>query len=1144
MENTNDKSNKNTLFKKLVSFWNNIWSSKRNTFIFLLITLFIVLVVLSVYPAFYNSFLNCGTDDILEYHAYVIGFLNRIKNGQAWLYDRTLFAGTSFFASVYYFPLDIFLLIAYFFGLFMPMENAYVISMILRIVGGSLILYYYFSRKDFKPRVSYLLAIIYFVGGITQSELVFPVYVGICFYAPLAMLLVDLIIEKKGYYYLFIPFYVTTIIIYDYYIGYMLLAFLCVFFVIRYSMENKKFFLINKDFYLRLLELLGMIFIGLMIGCFILLPSLGYVMNESSRNNATMDPSLFFYTTGSGENVKISIRHYFTMWCNLFIPNSPFHLCLVSAGDYVREHATLYMTSGGLIYLSYFFFTRGKGELRLKIWVLLFNIMFGMPLFAMIFTAYLWPYTRWFFIPFLINFYAMGIAMNKNNLELGKKNFLKIFPLLLLILGFATLSFVIAVNPDYFIHYSKPVDGVYDAYFYPILVGSLIFIGIYIILLILAFIFQAFGKAKAIKIIYSMIALAIAGETIYACVIDFSNLGSTDYRTNEQIVNEKMTTLKSLTNYSYDYRTNILSDQANALVNTNVIHGMTNYGHFFQSFYNTPLDTYAADIHSDYTGGWSKSTIYGYNLLSGALFANKYVISDLDCNNYVKLPEKYYKNLGTIKNTTYYEQIDTPQFIVYDSIFDMANDTDTFLKDMALLRSAYIKYGTEPTEKSTKDDKIRYENYKQVIDSGISQTTLTAITSKISTSSDTKSISLTRFDDGQFDGNGYYTYDLSSSKYDSLFDYDAIYFYVQSTAITAKYNHHYYLCYENEDGSVSYEPMHYNLAFTDKDRRPFKLMIPTTEKTTSYVKAWGFNFNLYDEFLDTQNTYKNRSFTFDHDVMNIKFTNTDNRTKIVKLPYSYSADFIPSNDIYKTCNIDGGFLGVIVPGDVKDVDITLTYTPKYYSMGVKLTLAGTIIYMGLILGWYYVSKQKKKEQLFNNTSNELPGEQTKKDIFKEIIRFLIVGGIATLCDYAIFYLLNIFLLPKINSTVLAKNEGLNIFISTALGFGVGLLVNWFLQKFVYRYITDKQTKSKLVFLKFTILALFGLGLTELVMLLAKPTFGTVTWHIIIDFDFWKLFFKVLMTLIVLIINYIGRKLFVFKMKKEASNETSNNEETE
>ncbi len=151
-------------------------------------------------------------------------------------------------------------------------------------------------------------------------------------------------------------------------------------------------------------------------------------------------------------------------------------------------------------------------------------------------------------------------------------------------------------------------------------------------------------------------------------------------------------------------------------------------------------------------------------------------------------------------------------------------------------------------------------------------------------------------------------------------------------------------------------------------------------------------------------------------------------------------------------------------------------------------------------------------------------KQNKKDIIKEIIRFLIVGGIATICDYAVFYLFNLVILKSINST-------LNIVLSTAFGFTTGLLVNWFLQKFVYRYITEKQTKSKIVFLKFVVVSLIGLGMTELVMVLAKPTFDTLTIHFIIDFQFWKLFFKVLMTGIVLIFNYLARKFFVFKNKK-------------
>ena len=162
-------------------------------------------------------------------------------------------------------------------------------------------------------------------------------------------------------------------------------------------------------------------------------------------------------------------------------------------------------------------------------------------------------------------------------------------------------------------------------------------------------------------------------------------------------------------------------------------------------------------------------------------------------------------------------------------------------------------------------------------------------------------------------------------------------------------------------------------------------------------------------------------------------------------------------------------------------------------------------------------------------------KQTKKDIFLEIIRFLIVGGIATLCDYAVFYLFNLVILKGLNDSA-------NLVIATALGFLTGLLVNWFLQKFVYSYITDNETKSKKVFIKFVIVSLIGLGITELGMYLASPLYGKYVWTIIVSFDPVKLFFKLLMTGIVLVWNYIARKLFVFKTKKavelDAASETN------
>ncbi len=149
-------------------------------------------------------------------------------------------------------------------------------------------------------------------------------------------------------------------------------------------------------------------------------------------------------------------------------------------------------------------------------------------------------------------------------------------------------------------------------------------------------------------------------------------------------------------------------------------------------------------------------------------------------------------------------------------------------------------------------------------------------------------------------------------------------------------------------------------------------------------------------------------------------------------------------------------------------------------------------------------------------------KQSKKELFLEIIRFLLVGGLATVVDYIVFYVFKLVILKSVNDNV-------KLFISTMLGFLAGLFTNWFLQKFVYKNVTDSDMKSKKTFIKFVILSLFGLLVTELGILLAKPLYNTLILSVfgLFEFDFYQLFFKCLMTLIVLVINYLGRKFLVF-----------------
>ena len=161
-------------------------------------------------------------------------------------------------------------------------------------------------------------------------------------------------------------------------------------------------------------------------------------------------------------------------------------------------------------------------------------------------------------------------------------------------------------------------------------------------------------------------------------------------------------------------------------------------------------------------------------------------------------------------------------------------------------------------------------------------------------------------------------------------------------------------------------------------------------------------------------------------------------------------------------------------------------------------------------------------------AEKIPEKQSKKSLFYEILRFLLVGGTATVFDYAVAYLFYHLILPpsRIGGT-------LSLVLSTAFGFGVGLAVNWILSVcFVFRNVKDKKkSRSGKSFLMFTLIGLIGLGLTELGMHLGVSClpeislFGSAAF-LGISWTWW--ISKVAMTCIVLVWNYLGRKLFIFR----------------
>ncbi len=144
---------------------------------------------------------------------------------------------------------------------------------------------------------------------------------------------------------------------------------------------------------------------------------------------------------------------------------------------------------------------------------------------------------------------------------------------------------------------------------------------------------------------------------------------------------------------------------------------------------------------------------------------------------------------------------------------------------------------------------------------------------------------------------------------------------------------------------------------------------------------------------------------------------------------------------------------------------------------------------------------------------------------------MLVGGTATLVDYSVFWLLDGVLLPLIGSS---KGWAIaSLIIATALGFCVGLVVNWLLSvRFVFLQVKDKEeARSKKSFMIFTIIGVIGLLITEIGVILLVTIlpefslFGSVTF---LGTTWAKWLSRVVMTCIVLMWNYVGRKIFVFK----------------
>jgi putative flippase GtrA len=141
-----------------------------------------------------------------------------------------------------------------------------------------------------------------------------------------------------------------------------------------------------------------------------------------------------------------------------------------------------------------------------------------------------------------------------------------------------------------------------------------------------------------------------------------------------------------------------------------------------------------------------------------------------------------------------------------------------------------------------------------------------------------------------------------------------------------------------------------------------------------------------------------------------------------------------------------------------------------------------------------------------------------KSTFFEFLRYVLVGGLSALIDMGVNYAMLYYIFRS------DKNDIFAVVVSVAVGFAVGLAVNFILSNFFVFRTAEQRRKGQTVgaFVIYTAVGVIGFGITEGLTILGTNYIG--------DAGIWYILLTCVVKGIVLVWNYIGRKIFVYRGK--------------
>ncbi|MBO4872599.1 MAG: GtrA family protein [Lachnospiraceae bacterium] len=141
----------------------------------------------------------------------------------------------------------------------------------------------------------------------------------------------------------------------------------------------------------------------------------------------------------------------------------------------------------------------------------------------------------------------------------------------------------------------------------------------------------------------------------------------------------------------------------------------------------------------------------------------------------------------------------------------------------------------------------------------------------------------------------------------------------------------------------------------------------------------------------------------------------------------------------------------------------------------------------------------------------------KKNLM-EFLRYVIVGGISAVVDMAVNYGMLYYILKA------DKNDSTAVAVSVTAGFIAGIIVNYILSNLFVFTSEEQKEKGRNVkaFLLYVLVGVIGYGLTVGLTLIGTKLIG--------ESRIWYLIMTCFVKGIVLIWNYLGRKILVYKGK--------------